>query len=391
MSAAAPLRVRELSAAELAGWDALVRRFANHRVTHTVEWVRSLEEVRLGRPLYLVAERDGEIVGCMPGLLARLGPVRLFGSPMPGWQTVSMGPAFDPARVPARELVAALVAHLEERHGVHHVELVSTTLDDPSMEALGFRGEQMVSFRAPLHPGDEARTFRAMKESARRNVRRAERLGLEVRFEDDDAFVAEHYAQITEVFARGGNVVPFGQARLAAYVGRMREAGALAALSVLLPDGQTRIATATFTIAADELVLWMWAHRTRARWYRPTELMTWTVMRRAMAAGCTSMDFMGRGDFKAVFGATPDGGKRRWVRSRLPLLLRARDLAQHGFRWQQAARGRLARLRLERSGVLAGAEDGNPSELPPPREAGLTPWDVLRVLWPRRPGVTDPT
>ena len=390
MSASVPLTIREVTAADVRQWDDLVCRFASHRVSHMGEWSLSLEEVGLGQPLLLVAERQGVVVGCMPGLLTRVGPLRLFGSPLPGWQTVSMGPVFDPLSTSTRELVGALVAHLEQRHGIHHLEIASTVLDAEEMAALAFRSEPMVTFRASLCPGDEAGAFRAMKENARRNVRRAERLGLTVRFEDDDEFVAEHYAQITEVFARGGNVVPFGQRRLEAFVRHMREAGCLVAVSVLLPDGCTRIATGTFTIAAGELVLWMWAHRTSARWYRPTELMTWAVMRRAMAAGCTSVDFMGRGDFKAAFGATPDDGKRRWMRSRLPLLMQARGLAEHGFRWQQAARGRLARLRLERSGVLRASEDESAVKPPGARTEGITPRDVLRLLWPRRADLTDP-
>src|SRR5256885_15393559 len=46
------------------------------------------------------------------------------------------------------------------------------------MRGLGFRGEPAPTFRAPLYPDDEQRTFRGLKDSARRNVRRAERLGV---------------------------------------------------------------------------------------------------------------------------------------------------------------------------------------------------------------------
>lgn len=351
------LVVREASLEEAAAWDGLVQRFPNHRVTHLSSWLKSLDDVGLGRILMLQVERDGDVVACVPGLLRRMGPLRLFGSPMPGCQTLSMGPAFDPERVHSHDLMRAVVEHLERHHGVHHMEFVSTSLDGDSMRALGFSDEVMITFRAPMHPEDETRTFRAMKDSARRNVRRAERLGLIVRHEDDDEFVADHYAQITEVYARGGNVVPFSRARVEAFMRRMREAGALIALSVLLPDGRTRIATGTFTAAAGELTLWMWAHRTAYRWYRPTELMTWTAMRSAMAAGCTSVDFMGRGDFKAVFGATPDDRKHRWMRSRVPMLMQARVLAERGYRWQQAARGRVARALLARAGTFGTAMD----------------------------------
>jgi len=293
-----------------------------------------------------VYERGGDIVGCLPGLLAGVGPFTLFGSPMAGWQSVSMGPVFDPARASAREVSTLLVPFLESRYGVDHIEIISATLGEDAMTPLGFRGEQMTTFRAPLTPDDPTRTFRAMKESARRNVKRATQLGLTTRLGVNPAFVDEHYAQIRAVFARGGNVVPFGRERLASFVRHMEESGSLIAAAVYLADG-TCIGTATFTIDGSELLLWMWAHDVRYRWYRPTELMTWTTMQAAMERGCTTLDFMGRGDFKAVFGARPEDEKQRWVRSRHAWITRARDLAGHGYRWQQALRGRVARWRLD--------------------------------------------
>src|SRR3989442_6841748 len=44
--------------------------------------------------------------------------------------------------------------------------------------ALGFRGAMEPTYRARLYPGDEARMMKALKESARRNIRRAAKLGL---------------------------------------------------------------------------------------------------------------------------------------------------------------------------------------------------------------------
>jgi hypothetical protein len=69
------------------------------------------------------------------------------------------------------------------------------------------------------------------------------------------------------------------------------------------------------------------------------------VMQRAMDAGCDTFDLMGRGDFKAKFGATPEMTKYRWVRSRYRWLTHARDAAEKMFRWQQSVRGRMARYR----------------------------------------------
>ena len=364
-----PVVVREASAEEVRGWDELVARFDNHRVVHTLAWLRSLEACGLGSPRFLVFEQAGGIVGCMPGLLAHLGPLRLFGSPLPGWQTVSMGPAFDAAQVSTGALLAAVVPFLRERYHVHHVEIMTNALDGAAMRALDFRGEPVPTYRAALFPGDEARTLKGLKDSARRNVRRGEKLGLIVRFETDEAFVDEHYAQIEEVFARGGHSLPFTKRRVLEYFRHMKAGGHLVAVSVFLPDGATNIATGMFTIERHELLLWMWAHRTRYRWYRPTELMTWTVMQKAMDAGCDTFDLMGRGDFKAKFGAEPDLTKYRWVWSRHHWLTVVRDWAERGYRWQQAVRGHVKRLALPREVPVVpdDAERESPAPAPPRR------------------------
>lgn len=359
--------VREASAAEQQGWDELVSRFANHRVVHRLAWVRSLEASGLGSPRFLVFEQAGAVVGCMPGLLVQLGPLRLFGSPLPGWQTVSMGPAFDAARVTTAELLASVVPFLRERYHVHHVEIMTSALDGAAMRTLQFRGQTVPTYRATMFPGDEARTLKLLKDSARRNVRRAQKLGLIVRFETEETFVDEHFAQIGEVFARGGHSLPFTKRRVLEYFRNMKAGGHLIAVSVYLPDGTTNIATGMFTMEGRELLLWMWAHRTRYRWYRPTELMTWTVMQKAMAAGCDTFDFMGRGDFKAKFGAEPDLTKYRWVWSRHYWLTVIRDWAERGYRWQQSLRGRVKRLVLPREEqvVPEGAEQEPPAASPP--------------------------
>jgi hypothetical protein len=357
------IAVRDASPAEIEGWDFLVGRFPNARIVHERAWIRSLEAAGFGRPMFLVIERDGRIVGALPGLVKTVGPLRLFGSPLPGWQTVSMGPGFDARVVSAADFLPPVVHFLERRHGIHYLEFMTADLDAAIMIPLGFHGEPAPTLRAPLYPGDEARTFKCLKDSARRNVKRAERLGLEVRFVEDEAFVEEHFDQVREVYVRGGHTVPFSKRRVLACFRHLKASGNLIAVSAHLPEGGPCIATGTFLIGRGELLLWMWAHRTRYRWYRATELMTWTVMRRALAAGCTSFDLMGRGDFKLKFGARLDGTKVRWMWSRYGWLTRARILAHRLHLWQQGLRGRLARWRLGRvPSDGAPPESGAPSD-----------------------------
>jgi predicted ATP-grasp superfamily ATP-dependent carboligase len=338
--------IREASAQEKLEWDKLVSRFDNHRVLHQLSWLRSLEAFVKGKPLFLVYQRDGEIVGCMPGFLVRLGFLRMFGSPLPGWQTMSMGPVFDPARISTEELMVPLVSFLRKNYGVHHIEVIASNFDKQVMEGLRFTGTPSPSYCVPLYPGDENRVMKAFKDSARRNVKRAIKLGLVVKFEQDEAFMEEHYDQLVEVYHRGGNVIPFTRERAFEFFRYMKQSGNLVAVSVSLPDGGPCIATGTFTIEGRELLLWMWAHRTRYRWYRPTELMTWTVMQKAMEAGCHTLDLMGRGDFKPKLGAILNEDGSCWIWSRYQLLTQIRLLAKEAYKWQQSVRGRRARIAL---------------------------------------------
>ena len=351
------LLIREATPEEVTRWDELIAGFDNYRIAHKLAWMQSLQSTVKGQPLFLVYERASRIVACLPGYLTSIGPVRLFGSPMQGWQTVSMGPAFDSEAVSTDQLMPPLIEYLGQRHGVHHIEIISSALDQQVMKGLRFRSEPLPTYRAALTPERYNGTLSAMKGSARRNIRRAIKLGLEVRFEQDEAFVDEHYDQLREVFARGGASLPFGKQRALDFFRHMKASGNLIAVSVYLPDNGPNIATGMFTIEGRELLLWMWTHRTEYRWYRPTELMTWTVMKRAMDLGCDTFDFMGRGDFKAKFGAELEYSKHRWTWSRYEWLAISRDLALRAYKSQQAVRGKMIRRALFHDHAKSSSEN----------------------------------
>ena len=336
--------VREAAPREAEAWDELVARFDNYRIFHKTVWLRYVESFSGARAVRLVFERDGRVVGCLPGFLLRKGLLlRVFASPLVGWQTESMGPLFDAARVSPREICAALVPFLKSRYGVHHVEMTSAHLDGGVMTELGFRGRQFSTYRVPLFPGDEERALKNIKAKTRNQLRKAIKLGLVAHVEEEESFVAEFYDQIREVFARRGKAVPFREDRVLKCFRHLKAAGNLLAVSVRLPGGGRCIATGLFMRDGRELHLWGWAHRTEFRWHCPVELLTWTAMRRGMEAGCTTLDLAGGGDAKLKFGALADETLCEWTWSRYAWLARARDLAERAYRWQQSARGRLAR------------------------------------------------
>src|SRR5215218_1766509 len=148
------VNLREATPAEAAEWDKLITGFGNRRITHTLAWLRSLENTFGGQVVFLVYEKDNEIVACLPGMVVNFAFLRLFGSPLPGWQSVSMGPVFDPKSISSDEMISPLAEYLENNHGVHHIEVMSNCLDASVMKEKGFRGRPEYTFQTSQCPGD---------------------------------------------------------------------------------------------------------------------------------------------------------------------------------------------------------------------------------------------
>ncbi len=336
--------LREATAREVERWDELVTRFDGQRLFHRRAWLDYLEKVSGARPMFLIYERGGEVVGCLPGLLVRKAMLRVFASPLAGWQTESMGPVFDPTRIDASEICGALLPFLQERYGVQHIEMTSAVLDDEAaLSEYGFRCRRASTHRVPLFPGDEERALRQIKSKTRNQLRKAVKLGLTAHVEQDESFVDEFYDQMQEVFTRRRKAIPFTRRRVLECFRHLREGGHLLALSVRLPAVDTRIATGLFMIEGRELHLWGWAHRTVYGSFCPIELLTWTAMQKGMESGCVTLDMAGGGDAKLKYGAVPDTTLRQFLWSRYEWLAKLRTGAERAYRWQQTLRGHLTK------------------------------------------------
>ncbi len=335
--------LREATPDEVREWDLLVARFPNHRLFHKTSWLRYIQTVTGSRPVHLVFEREGEIVGCFPGFLIKMSFLRVFGSPMVGWQTQSMGPAFYVDRISTREMFATLVPFLQARYQIHHIELANAHLDHEVMDSFGFRGKPVFTYRVALSPGNEQQTMKNMQPNTRNQLRKAMKLGLVAHIERDESFVNEYYDQMVEVFTRKGYAVPFSRNRVLQFFRHMKESNNLLAISIRKPDDGVCIASGMFMIEGKELHLWGWTHRARYRWHCPTELLTWTAMQKGMEVGCSTFDMGGGGEAKVKFGAMHDRTIYQWMWSRYRWLGSLRDAAERAYRTQQSVRGRVAR------------------------------------------------
>jgi hypothetical protein len=66
---------------------------------------------------------------------------------------------------------------------------------------------------------------------------------------------------------------------------------------------------------------------------------------------------MGRGDFKAKFGAELEYSKHRWTWSRYEWLAISRDLALRAYKSQQAVRGKMIRRALFHDHAKSSSEN----------------------------------
>jgi hypothetical protein len=342
-SLSTPVTLREANPQELKDWDTIISGFPNSRIFHTKAWIRSIEAFAGARGVYLVYEKNNHIVGCFPGLLSRLGPLNIFGSPREGWQTGSMGPAFDPGHITTEELVSPLLPYLRRYFGVLHVEFICRDLDREIMAQLGFIEEVLPSFVAELPSEPEDAWRGVLNQKMRGNVRKARKLGLEARMGLIPGFVDRYYEQIALIFSRRRVAIPFTRRRVEQLIDRFKDTGALLPVSVYLADGETCVATGIFLVRSPELFLWGWAHRNEYGSYCPVQLLTWTAMEKAIQLGCRSFDLFGPGKAKKKTGGVLDHGTVRWMYSPVPGLMAGREVARRLYRRWQRVKASLSR------------------------------------------------
>ncbi len=202
----------------------------------------------------------------------------------------------------------------------------------PVLEDAGYTWEPHLNFLLPLSEGEE-RLWKRLNRTARKNVRKAEREGVQVRPVRDREEVAEGYRFLQEVYARAR--VPLAPLDLF-----------LAAFDVLVPKGMAYFWFACYegrpialriTLAyGGRLIDWYGGATASARHLRPDDFLVWHVLRWGSREGYTLFDFGGAGHpsshhgiraFKAKFGGERvNYGRSTYIHH--PLLFR---MARKGY------------------------------------------------------------
>ncbi|HEY7271942.1 MAG TPA: GNAT family N-acetyltransferase [Actinoplanes sp.] len=316
--------------------------YADRLIFHTPGWLRFVAEAQRAEPVLATVADGGTRVGHFTGLLTRRYGLRILGSPMAGWTTSYMGFNLGPA-TPRRAALEALLPFAFRELGCAHVEIRDRAFVTGDLEGLGMRWADAPTAVIDVTPDEDA-LFGRMASACRRNIRKADKSGVVIEEADpDDAFAAEFYDQLRDVFAKQGLVPTYPVERVRSLLRHLGPAGDLLLLRARDPDGRC-IATAVLPWHHETMYFWGGASYRQHQHLRPNEALIWYALRYAKSRGVTEFDFVGGNAYKAKYGTTevPVPWARR---SRSPLVAGLRDAAKEAFALKQRLTARLTGVR----------------------------------------------
>lgn len=338
-------------------WDQLDRR-ATRSVFCTRAWLRYLSAESGVTPVVARVVVDDRPRGWFTGAIARRFGLRLLGSPLPGWGTSYMGFDWDD---PADEVLAPVAAAAVRRWATAQLRCVHVELmvrSDPTVFPTppGTTAGVFHSYQCDLV--DDDAMLSAMSTNGRRNLRRAERRGLQVEpvaGDGTDDFVETCHRQLTLAFARRGSRPSYGVERIRRLVRVVHPSGSLLLLRAVDASGRTAATSISAGMVGGTAVFLMGAGEPSLLGDRPNDAVMWAAMRWWRDRGATRFDFGGGGTYKEKFGGR--AVESVWLRSSI---LPGTDPARA---WLRRAEARRRSLHTGSSGA----------DIAPPRVEGLNP------------------
>ncbi len=302
--------VHTLDPSRAAAWDAFAAAHPNGTFFHRAAWAGVIRRAFRHTPHYLVAERDGTIVGILPLVQVKTllfgnslisNPFCVYGGPL----------GLDPEAVQALDQAATA---LMTRLGVPTMEWRLRDPQDPTLQNLGpawqSRDDLYVTFRKPITADNDA-NMKAIPRKQRAMVRKGLDRGLTATTGRDIKTLHAVYAESvrnlgTPVFARR-------------YFQLLADTFADDMDVIIVRDGSTPIAAVLNFYDRGEVLPYYGGGTTAARTLAGHDFLYWSVMHNAAARGCTGFDF-GR----SKIGTGSFAFKKNWGFPPAPLALRYR-------------------------------------------------------------------
>lgn len=300
--------VTPLTPAKTPAWDAFAAAHPHGTFFHRAAWADVLTRTFRHTPYYLIAERDGAVVGVLP--LAQVKTMLFGNSLMSAPFCVYGGPLA--ADTEAAQALAEAAIALMRRLGIPVMEwrfrdpVPAGWLDD----AWQSRDDLYVTFRKTIAANDDV-NMKAIPRKQRAMVRKGLDRGLASTADRDVDTLFSVYA--ASVRSLGTPVFPRRYFRLLA------ETFHDDMDIVIVRDGNTPISAVMNFYDRGEVLPYYGGGTAMARQVAGHDFLYWEVMRRAAARGCTGFDF-GR----SKVGTGSFAFKKNWGFMPTPLLHRYR-------------------------------------------------------------------
>ena len=327
-------------------WDVLDA-LPDRTVFQTRAWIEFLRETQGAAPVVAELRLGSQVAGYFTGGVFERFGLRLLGSSFRGWTTPYIGFNLLPGAT-YREALEALIRLAFDDLKCVHMEVSDRHMNAADGAALGFAVEAYESYETDLTQTEEE-LFGRMDSACRRCVRKAEKSGVRIEEAYDEAFAAEYYAQLQDVFAKQRLVPTYDERRVRALSRHLGPTGNLLRLRALGPDG-TCIGTGIYPGFNRVSHFWGNASWRTHQLLRPNEALHWYAMRYWKARGVEVFDWGGGGTYKEKYGPRPSSAP--WlVKSRYKALAGMREQARQLVAWRQKMLGRWrSRPETNRSG-----------------------------------------
>jgi FemAB-related protein (PEP-CTERM system-associated) len=286
--------VRPFQASDSAAWDAYVRAHASGTFFHLSAWQDVLREAFGHRCHYLLAEREGRIVGVLP--IAQVKSL-LFGNALVSTPfCVYGGIVADDAD--AHDALEADACRLARDLGVDHLEMRNRERRHPDWPCK----ELYVTFRKPID-ADSEKNMLAIPRKQRAMVRKGIKEELRAEVDQDVGRMYDMYAESlrnlgTPVFSRR-------------YLEILQRTFGADCDIVTILKGERAVASVLNFYFRDEVLPYYGGGTQEARAVAGNDFMYWQVMDRARERGCRIFDYgrskkgTGAYDFKTYWGFEP--------------------------------------------------------------------------------------
>jgi len=306
----------QVSAVEHSHWDALLAPFPDATVFHSLSWLNTVAATHNLNIQLARADVDGRCVGVWPCLWMRKGPLKVLGSPLPGWSTAYMGPLFADDADPNGVLRAFLDHKLFKRYAYFSCKVLNERRPvDMAAQGFSFVGK-FDTYRVNTTL-DETAMWDNMKSECRSRIRKAEKLGIEVRTETTPDFIDDYWQMSIETFAKA-NIQPTHNKQFLVELWKHLNPAKKLHVLAAYHEGD-RVAMLVLPFDSHGMYYWGGASYLKHRDLPAHNLLHWHGMRDAKKFGLKGYDFIstfgGPGRFKKTFGPDTIEIATHWERS----------------------------------------------------------------------------